>query len=163
VKLESLNGHFVELKVTGYQFGSDLRSTSLDVGRDANWLMIHGKAWDGAHSSEFDDPCMTTFEARELAAWLRELRDAGPVPAAAAERDRVWFWLTEPNLAFSLKSAFRGVTTLDVYFNAESRPPTGSNDDGEGLGHRIRLTMSQADIAKAVWHWDQDLQDFPLR
>ena len=56
-----------------------------------------------------------------------------------------------------------GITTVDVYFDAESRPPTSSNDDDEGLGHKVRLTIPQADVAEAVDHWDQDLQGFPVR
>jgi hypothetical protein len=163
VKLESLNGHFVEIKVAGYQFGSGPRSTGADVNWDANWLVIHGKAWDGAHSWEFDDPCMTTWEARELAAWLRGLGDASPANRAAAEADEVTLWFTEPNLTFTRGNISQGITTLDVYFSAESRPPTGSNDDREGLGHKVRLTIPQADIAEAASRWDEDLGEFPVR
>ena len=68
----------------------------------------------------------------------------------------------EPNLMFTLAGTSQRVTTLDVYFDAESRPPNGSNDD-EGLGHRVRLTMPQAEIAAAVSDWEQDLREFPPR
>jgi len=143
VRLESLNGHFVELAVSGYQFGSG-QSTSAGVDWDANWLMIRGKAWDGTQSWEFDDPCMTTWEARELSSWLRGLGNANPATVAAAEPQELRLWLTEPNLMFALHATSEGVTTLDVYFDAESRPPTGSNDDDAGLGHRVRLATRRS-------------------
>lgn len=162
VRLESLNGYFVELTVTGYQFGSG-QSTSSGVDWDANWLMIRGKAWDGTQSWQFEDPCMTTWEARELASWLRGLGTANPATVAAAESEEVTLWLTEPNLTFTLNNASQGIATVDVYFNAESAPPTGSNDDHGGLGHKVRLTIPQADIAEAVGPWEQDLKAFLVR
>ena len=162
MRLESQNGHFVELNVTGYEFGSG-RSTTSEPDYDANWLVIHGKAWDGTHSWEFDDPCMTTWEARRLASWLRGLGSASPATVAAAEPEEVTLWLTEPNLTFRLSRVAEGITTVDVYFDAESRPPTGSNDDDEGLGHKVRLTIPQADVAEVVDHWDQSLREFPVR
>lgn len=162
MRLTSLDGHFVELIVTGYQFGSR-QSRASDVDWDANWLMIRGRAWDGTHSWEFHDPCMTTWEARELASWLRGLGNARPATVEAAEPDEVTLWLTEPNLTFTLNSASKDITTVDVYFDAESRPPTGSSDDGEGRGHKVRLTIPQADVAEAVDHWDLELQGFPVR
>ena len=148
--------------MTGYQFGSG-QSTTSDTDWDAHWLMIHGKAWDGTHSWEFDDPSRTTWETRELASWLRGLSNASPATVAAADPGEVTLWLTEPDLIFSLNRASQGITTVDVYFNAESRPPTGSNDDDEGLGHKVRLSIRQVDVAEGVDHWEQDLQEFPVR
>lgn len=162
MRLESLNGHFVELKVTGYEF-ADGPSTTSGVDWDANWLVVHGKAWDGTQSWEFADPCMTTWDARQLASWLRGLGNASPLVVETAEPDEVTLWLTEPNLAFTLNRVSQGITTVDVYFNAESRPLTRSDDDDEARGHRVRLTMPQAEIAKAVDRWEEDLQQFPVR
>ncbi len=157
-----MDGHFVELIVTGYQFGRG-QSTGSDVDWDANWLMIRGKAWDGDHSWQFHDPCMTTWEARELATWLRGLGNARPQTVAAAKPDESTLWLTEPNLTFAVDRASHGTSAVAVYFNAESRPPTGSNDDGVGRGHRVRLTIPQADLAEAVGGWEEELRSFPVR
>ena len=162
MRLESLDGHFVELTVTGYQFGSG-QSTSSGVDWDANWLMIRGKAWDGTQSWQFDDPCMTTWEARELASWLRGPGAVTPATVATGESEEVRLWFTEPNLMFALDKTSEGITTVDVYFDAESRPPAGSNDEGEGLGHQVRLTIPHVDIADAVSRWEQDLRAFPVR
>lgn len=124
--------------------------------------MIRGKVWDGSKSWEFHDPCMTTWEARELASWLRGLGNAHPETVAAADPEEVRLWLTEPNLMFTLAATSEGITTLDVYFDAESLPPHGSNDH-EGLGHRVRLTMPQAEIAAAVTVWEHAQVAHPRR
>ena len=162
MRLESLNGHYVDLAVTSYQFASG-QSRSEQADWDANWLMIRGEVWDGDQAWEFHDPCMTTWEARELASWLRGLSDANRATVAAADREERRLWLTEPNLMFTLNGASQGITTLDIYFNAESRPPSDSNDDDEGLGHQVRLTIPQADIAAAVSGWEEELAHFPVR
>ena len=162
MRLEALNGHYVVLAVTGYQFASG-QSTSDQADWDANWLMIRGEVWDGDQSWDFHDPCMTTWEARELASWLRGPGNANRATVAAADREEPQLWLTEPNLMFILDGASQGITTLDIYFNAESRPPSDSNDDDEGLGHQVRLTIPQANIAAAASGWEEDLTHFPVR
>lgn len=162
MRLQSLDGVFVEIAVTSYQFSGG-RSTSHQADWDANWLMIRGKAWDGVKSWEFHDPCMTTWEARELASWLRGLDKTHPVEVASAVPAEVRLRLTEPNLMFSLAASSQGITSLDVHFDAESLPPGGSNSDHEGLGHRVRLTIPQADIGAAVEEWEQELTAFPMR
>ena len=125
MKLESLDGHFVELVVTSYQFAG-ARSTSHVPDWDANWLMVAGKVWDGDQSWTFRDPCMTTWEAQELGSWLRGLRIAEPASVATSQSEELRLWLTEPNLMFTLRqTTTQGITTLDVYFDAESRPPSG--------------------------------------
>ena len=149
MRLQSLDGQFVDIAVTSYQFGGR-QSSSNEVDWDANWLMVRGKAWDGVQSWEFHDPCMTTWEARQLASWLRGLGNAHSETVSAADPEELRLWLTEPNLMFTLASTSQGITTLDVYFDAESRPPSGSNDDHDGLGHRVRLMIPQADVTAAV-------------
>ena len=162
MRLESVDGQFVDIAVTSYQFSGG-QSSSNDVDWDANWLMIRGKVWDGVQSWEFHDPCMTTWEARDLASWLRGLVNANSQTVAAADPEEVRLWLTEPNLMFMLAATSQGIVTLDVYFDAESRPPGGSNDDEDGLGHKVRLMIPQADVAAVVGAWEQDLIAFPTR
>lgn len=103
------------------------------------------------------------LEARALASWLRGLGKASPATVAATDPEEVRLWLTEPNLMFTLAATSQGITTLDVYFDAESRPRGDSNDDNEGLGHRVRLTIPQAEVAAAVGDWERDLTAFPTR
>jgi hypothetical protein len=96
MRLESVDGLFVELEVVSYQFGSR-QSSSDGADWDANWLVIVGKVWDGDRSWEFRDPCMTTWEARELGSWLGGLGATASVATDAAERR---LWMTEPDLTF---------------------------------------------------------------
>jgi hypothetical protein len=159
MRLESVDGLFVELEVSSYQFGSR-QSSSNGADWDANWLVISGKVWDGDRSWEFRDPCMTTWEARELASWLTGLGATASGPSDAAERR---LWMTEPNLTFESVGATDGLRVIDVFFDAEARPPTGSNDEGQGVGHLVRLSMAQADIAAAVLAWTEALRDYPVR
>ncbi|MGC3994731.1 MAG: hypothetical protein QM779_11565 [Propionicimonas sp.] len=160
--LQSLDGLFVDIEVSSYQFGLGQSRTDL-ADWDANWLMIHGRVWDGVESWEFLDPCMTTWEARELAVWLRGLGSGHPATTAPTDPEDAGMWLTEPNLEFRLAAASEGITTLDVDFGAESRPPGCSSEDHEGLGHRVRLTIPQIEIDRAVSEWEADLRAFPPR
>ena len=162
MRLESLDGQFVDLTVTSYEFGSG-GSTGDQPDWDANWLMIRGRVWDSDRSWEFHDPCMTTWEARQLAGWLRGLTNANPRTVERAEADELRLWLTEPNLSFELAGITEGLISLVIYFDAESRPPSGSNDDQEGLGHRVELSVPDAVLTGAVDDWEQALTQFPER
>lgn len=106
---------------------------------------------------------MTTWEARELATWLRALSDANPGTGSPADAEAVQFWLTEPNLVFALAAIGQGVTTIEVCFDAESRPPGCSSEDHDGLGHSVRLKVPHAELAAAVAEWERDLRAFPIR
>jgi len=91
--------------VTGYQFATG-QSTSNEADWDASWLMIRGKIWDGTESWVFHDPCMTTWEAREFATWLRGLEGTSPAAGAAAEPGELR--LSSPNSqSDEAASAFR--------------------------------------------------------
>lgn len=160
MKLESLDGRYVELTVSGYEFAGG-PSTPDEPDWDANWLMIAGKVWDGDQSWAFHDPCMTTWEAQQLASWLRGLGNAHPATVESADPEELRLYMTEPNVMFELNRTSEGITTLDVFFDAESQPPSGLND--EGLGHRVRLTMPQADVAAAANEWERELMSYPIR
>lgn len=160
MRLDSLDGTFVDLTIVGYQFAAG-RSTGDNVDWDANWLVVHGKVWDGLRSWEFHDPCMTTWEARELAGWLRGLGNSHAKTVADAEPDELRLWFTEPNLMFALDATSQGITEFSVYFDAEARPSLV--DDSDDLGPRVRLRIPQAEIATAVDAWERHLLDFPVR
>lgn len=162
MRLQSLDGLFVDIAVSDYQFRLAQSKPGQDNG-DANWLVIRGKAWDGVESWEFSDPCMTTWEARNLAAWLRGLGDTHGQGTETSRPEHVGLWLTEPNLEFTLAASSDGITTLDVHFDAESRPPGCSSQDHEGLAHTVRLTTPQVEINLAVTEWETDLRAFPPR
>jgi hypothetical protein len=131
MRLESDDGIVVELSPLRYQFGSS--STPRDW--DANWLIIaaavrlsDGRSWS------FADPCLTTWEARELASWLRGVLagEVSPAPFGGEEDERLLVF-TEPNLAFSLASSDAERITLRLHLSLESRPPWLHGDTDSDL------------------------------
>src|SRR6185369_1127417 len=105
----------------GYQF-PDYRWAHDE---DANWLQVcgditlaDGKTW------AFEDPCLTTWDARELGSWLREVA-AGtvpPSPVAGGESEELLYFL-EPNVAFSMEERTADRVRIRVHFSLESLPP----------------------------------------
>lgn len=157
MRLTSLDGCFVELAVAGYQFAG-LASRPGEFDWDANWLMVRGDVRDGSTAWTFFDPCLTTAEADGLASWLRGLGDFAVTGGASDFGDRR-LEFTEPNLAFAVREASKGVVTLDVRFDLESRP-AGS---GGGRRHVVRLRIPVPDIAAAAVSWERDVARFPAR
>jgi hypothetical protein len=127
---------------------------------DANWLMIHGdvRAADGRQWA-FLEPCLTTWEARSLSAWLHGVA----VGDGAAERRHIAF--SEPNLAFSLDGHRAGRMRLRVCFSHEVLPPWASRDhDGWQAGEYVLvLDISREDLAHAANAWDLEYEQFPER
>jgi hypothetical protein len=127
---------------------------------DANWLMIQGDV----HTSDgrqwaFADPCLTTWEARSLSAWLHGVADGD----GAVERRPIAF--TEPNLAFSLDDHRAGRVNLRVCFSHEALPPWVPHDhDGWQAGEYVLiLDISRDDLAQAAKAWDVEHEPFPER
>ena len=158
MRLQSLKGHFIDLQVAGYQFGS-LASTSADTGWDANWLMIRGHVWDGEQSWRFREPCLTTGEAQGLASWLRSPPTS---ESSAAEANReVTLDFIEPDLTFSRTTASEHIT-LAVRFRFGSSPLPYGDDDLE-REHTVLLTMPQSEISVAADAWEAELASFAMR
>src|SRR5881392_1642007 len=131
MQLRSYDGASVELRIAGYEFPDyKVRSAdvavrwlqALDVAQalpsafpradakklardwDANWLQVCGdvtlvdrRAW------VFEEPCLMTWEARELGSWLGEVAAGGvpPSPVGDGEPGQL-LEFTELNIAFSL-------------------------------------------------------------
>lgn len=166
MRLVSSNGALVELRPTGYQFRQAGRT---GAGRadstaesyadwDANWLMIRGdvRAADG-RSWSFTDPCLTTWEAERLSAWL----DA--VSRDAEDRDAAVF--TEPNISFFIDGRDRDRVRMRVRFSHESLPgwQPGDTAGWQAREYLVALEVSTADLAGAVRAWDRERQAFPAR
>lgn len=154
MRLESERGSFIELTVRAYEFPNHCPAGDDDW--DANWLTIHGRVSDGAHHWEFTDPCLTTWEARELAAWLRAVGQAPAGSPDGAARSRLAF--TEPTLRFAATPADDGFVALDVDVSAASGPIRGPAD-----GHRVRLGVTVAAVEAAAADWERELAAFPIR
>lgn len=154
VRLGSRTGSFLELTVTGYQFPD---ATVLPEGQpcDANWLMIRGEVADGDRTWDFHQPCMTTWEARDLAGWLHRLTDA----SSSVDPE---FGFVEPNLRLELAEQTPQRIILTVWFSQESRPNRRPGNDIGG-SDRITLTIPRSDIGAVAGTWERSLQEFPPR
>jgi hypothetical protein len=163
VRLQGVSGALVELNVTGYQYPSLRGSGERDW--DANWLNVRGeiRVADG-RQWWFLDPCLTTWEAKQLGAWLRAVM-VGSVPSTGLEvEEHGIFFFTEPNVAVSLAARDALSATLRFHFSLESAPPWLPTDGSIDLfDFFVPITAPLEDVASAIEEWERDLAAFPAR
>jgi hypothetical protein len=162
VRLTSTDGSFIDLRVAGYQF-PEARGHGKWRDWDANWLVIRGEVNDGGRNSAFADPCLTTWEARELASWLRGVA-TGVIPAVPDPDDddvRLTVF-TEPNIALSVAERSGTVVRIRVHLSLEARPAWVTGDE-DLFGYFVGLTLPVEDVAAAADEWDAELGSFPGR
>ena len=129
---------------------------------DDNWLVIKGDVSEPDAQWQFAVPCLTTFEAKRLSAWLRGVAngdipvsvigDAGVVPSLE---------FTEPNLAFSVGSYQGGSMSVRVHFALESKPVGQSSDERDHFW--VEISVTAADLDSSAHEWDKALSVFPDR
>ena len=140
--LEGVGGS-LRLSFVSYQFPSNY-----DDEWDSNWLIVAGVASLDGKEWSFQDPCLTTFEAEQLADWLDKT-------ANGVSRDSIGF--VEPNLQFDRLS----VSSIRVSFALESAPPWArSNDDWDRHGFELPVSPT---LSVAAAQLRQQLSRFPLR
>ena len=129
---------------------------------DDNWLVISGDVSAPDAEWQFAVPCLTTFEAKRISAWLRGVAN-GDVPVSVSGDAGVVPSLefTEPNLAFSVGSSRDGSISVRVHFAFESKPVGQSSDDRKQFWVEIAATDADLDAAADVW--DEALSAFPDR
>jgi hypothetical protein len=162
LRLASDDGVAVDLSPLRYEFGS----ASAPRDWDANWLVIaanvslpDGRSWS------FNDPCLTTWEARELGSWLRDILSGNVQPSAlASDGDERLLAFTEPNLAFSLVGRNDETVTVRVYFSLESSPPwVQGSDDADLFDFFVEVWPTHQALRDAVASWERELAAFPER
>jgi hypothetical protein len=165
LRIESAYGAVVEIRPLRYQF-PDRPGDGSGQDWDANWLVVRGdcRATDGRCWS-FEDPCLTTWEARQLADWLVKVASGAesPSPFDAGDDERLLAF-TEPNLAFSLQARDSTSVTVRVHFSLEALPPWEQRDERADLFEfylPMRLTLD--DVARAANDWRRELAAFPER
>lgn len=153
----------VSLAPVAYEFPA-YRAVGPGLDWDANWLMIRGEVHHPDGSTwTFTDPCLTTFEARELGDWLHTVAADEVTPQARGE-DLVDVCFTEPNLAFTLLDRDETRCVLAVHFSFEALPPWRQGFDRPGImGHAVHLSLTRDDLLRAVQEWRQELRAFPVR
>lgn len=165
MRLTSSDGASLELRPTRYQFAADPEEPG---DWDGNWLEVHGLVRTAAGGSwEFDDPCLTTWEARQLLEWLRAAA-AGRVPVSEAptEDPEGVLAFTEPNLAFSVAARDDESLVVRVHLALESvggRPGADEDAACELDASIVPLRVGSEELLAAARAWEADLEPFPER
>jgi hypothetical protein len=109
---------------------------------DAAWLIVVGDVSSAGRHWRFRDPCLDLFEVRRLASWLDQVCTRQP-PAPLG--------LTEPNLAFELRSASDASLVIRVFFELEVRPRWAHEGFVDNQDHDcvIDLDVSTASVMAA--------------
>lgn len=149
--LRGQEGNELELGVVGYQFPDEERDPW-----DSNWLLVSVRVLAPQGSWEVVDPCLTTWEAKRLVAWL--------VQAAARDPAKAPLTFTEPNLTVVARS--RATAPLRAYVRAcfalELRPPWAPGGvSGDDLC--VDLDVERGDLARAAASLLSDLIVYPQR
>jgi hypothetical protein len=167
MRLVGSEGQVLQLALDGYQFPgeaqrADTANRAAKAGliaikrgdpHDDNWLFVRGRVETTNGSWEFRDPCLLTWEARELADWLRR--------ASHRQVCRNLGFL-EPNLAFDLAEPAAGEwIRLVVSFGWEARPPWVTRDVYEHTPVDFKFLGS--DLAAAALELDANLAEYPER
>ncbi len=160
MRLASPNGNSVTLSIDAYEFPATSGSGDRDY--DANWLIIVGEVTDGERAWSFRDPCMLTWDARELAGWLRSVADGSriPEPIDPDANDGGLLVFTEPNVAFNLHARSPEAATVRVYLSLEARPP---GSESEIFDYFVELELTHNAVATVVDEWDSEIRQFPVR
>jgi hypothetical protein len=163
--LSSMDGSSLRLSVERYQY-PDIVGDGSGRNWDANWLVIRGEVTDARRTWGFADPCLTTSEARSVAAWLRGVA-SGVVPVVDYDGDdkSTLEVFTEPNIALNLAARDGDQATVRVYLSLETQPPWGRREGGQSgvFNYYVRLTVRLAEAAVAAQEWAQELDSYPVR
>jgi hypothetical protein len=160
VLIQGQEGTSVELDLGGYQF-PEMEALGPHFDHDANWLRVRGKVFDGAQSWSFEDPCLMTTEAAELALWLRGIVDGVVEPDAQTGVGGASF--VEPNVSAKLDARTDATVTIVWYFSQESSPPGAVEDIRYGDGQPVRTTVPPRTLTAAIEDWEAQLRRFPVR
>jgi hypothetical protein len=147
--LKGSDGQSLALSLAGYQF-PDLASAEYD----SNWLTV---TIDVAHPRgnwRASDPCLLTYEAARLAAWLDGIT---PESAVGSEESFV-----EPCLVFSIVDA-NGGRALRVYFELECRPAWASARAAGQEDLWVQFPLSELDLKAAARELREQLLRYPQR
>ncbi|MFD8779238.1 hypothetical protein [Streptomyces sp. NPDC059916] len=133
---------------------------------DDNWLVVGGKVTTPEGTWSFDDPCLLTDEAREVAAWLRGVA-AGTVAVTGRDADGELSpdtWFVEPVLAFSLADRSEEGAVIRVHLSLEAEPPWQQGDESTDIyQYAVEVRMDTDALLHAADHWDLALASFPTR
>ena len=149
--LAGREGNELELAIVGYQFPDEEHDPW-----DSNWLLVALRVVSPQGSWEVVDPCLTTWEAKRLVAWL--------VNAAARDPSAAQASFTEPNLTVTARSKVRSPLRVQVKacFQLELRPPWAKTVSAGG-DLCVDLDVERGELARAAASLLGDLVRYPQR
>lgn len=159
------DGPRIHLAIAGYQYPAR-HGGGTGKDWDANWLMVTGDAvTEDGRAWSFRCACLTTWQARRLADWLRGVVDGSvlstPFDGSEAEHLLVF---TEPNVAFSLADRTDEDAAIRVHLSLQSRPPWVIKPGGPGVfAYYLLLRMPMAQVELAIQDWERLIAVYPAR
>lgn len=141
------DGQQVELRILGYQF-----STGADHEWDENWLRIYLNIKSEVGHWQTVDPSLTTWEVGELINWLNNLSQNKGV-----EFTNMLF--VEPNLSFELLEKSESLKTIQIRFDAESKPQSAD----ESKEYFVNFQFSNEELTTIAGDLNNELLKFPVR
>ncbi|MDQ4133511.1 MAG: hypothetical protein M3179_09965 [Actinomycetota bacterium] len=146
--LRSGDGNELELSIVGYQFPHSERDPW-----ESNSLLVSVRLVTPEGTWEVVDPCLTTWEAAQLAGWLAVAARLAPGLAPLP--------FVQPNLTVSPRRATAEALRLRACFELERRPPWGRT---RGRGPLcVDLDVDRAQLAEAAGALAAQLAEFPMR
>jgi hypothetical protein len=170
MRLTSPTGDVLGLTIAGYQFPDEhsreaARERANKAGisggslaprnpHDDNWLMIRGRVEAPLGSWDFLEPCLETWEVRELVGWLR---------AASRGEARGTLGFLEPVIEFESATPTSGGSAMKVVvnFRLEGRPPWVAHGTDDGAP--VDFLFSLADLDEAASELERELAQYPER
>jgi hypothetical protein len=151
MRLRGREGNELALSLVGYQFPDE----TVDPW-DSNCLLVSVRVVTPNGTWEVVDPCLTTWEARQVALWLSAVARGAMVRPTST--------LSEPNLTarVGLDPLNPSRFQLRVCFELENRPPWAPTVAG-GRNLCVDLDVGAADLASAAASLRGDLARFPQR
>ena len=164
VRLVSSDRASVDLEISAYEFPERQARGPQDW--DANWLVVRGEIVlaDGTGWS-FREPCLTTWDAERLGAWLEKAAAGEIAPSLEDDEDGLVLVFLEPNLGFSVESRTAGMIRLRVHLSLESLPPwlRNAEDRPDHHAYCVLLDMLAADLASSADRWLRETKRYPPR
>jgi len=180
MQLNSADGASVNLRIAGYEYNPHCQAPTLEAVQrltggadipvmasdwDVNWLRVRGNITPAEGAAwAFEDPCLTTWEARELGDWLRAVaaRTVPTSPHGFGLEGGMGF--TEPTLSFDLADRIEDRVRIRAYFTAEAKPPWFQRgQEWYPNSYLVLVDVSVDDVARAAESWLRDLAAFPVR
>jgi hypothetical protein len=152
--LKSLDGSEFEATIAGYEFPAGAQNKW-----DANWLLIAMRVQSPLGAGSCVDPCLTTWDAERLIAWLEAQAQGAP-----AEPEKGFI---EPNLDFEVLRVEGEALTMRVHFILERgafwKPADGQRHRRSKWRSAVDLEITRADVQAAADALRDDLRTFPVR